>query len=103
AAPAIASEVESGVLLAVLPRPLHRNELVLGKWLGVAILVGGYAIATTGAQFLAVDLLVGYSPSHPLTAMAFLVGQSVVMLTLALLFSTRLAPMTSGIIALALF
>lgn len=103
AAPVIASEVESGVLLAVLPRPLHRNELVLGKWLGVAILIGGYAVATTGAEFIAVGLLVGYTPPHPLTAIAFLVGQSLVMLTLALLFSTRLAPMTSGIIALALF
>lgn len=103
AAPVIAAEVESGVLLAILPRPLHRNELVLGKWLGVAILVGGYAIVTTGSEFLAVRLLVGYTPSHPLTAIAFLVGQSLVMLTLALVFSTRLAPMTSGIIALALF
>jgi ABC-type transport system involved in multi-copper enzyme maturation permease subunit len=103
AAPVIAAEVESGVLLAVLPRPLRRNELVLGKWLGVAILVGGYATVTTGAEFLAVGLLVGYSPPHPFTAIAFLVGQSLVMLTLSLLFSTRLAPMTSGITALALF
>jgi ABC-type transport system involved in multi-copper enzyme maturation permease subunit len=103
AAPVIAAEVESGVLLAVLPRPLHRNELVLGKWLGVALLVGGYATFTAGAEFLAVGLLVGYTPPHPLAAIAFLVGQSLVMLTLALLFSTRLAPMTGGIIALALF
>jgi ABC-type transport system involved in multi-copper enzyme maturation permease subunit len=103
AAPVVASEVESGVLLAILPRPLRRNELVLGKWLGIAILIGGYASVTTGAEFLAVRLLVGYSPSHPLTAIAFLVGQSLVMLTLSLLFSTRLAPMTGGIIALALF
>jgi ABC-type transport system involved in multi-copper enzyme maturation permease subunit len=101
--PAIAAEVESGVLLAVLPRPLHRNELVLGKWLGVAIIVGGYAAVTAAAEFVAVGMLVGYTPPHPLAAIAFLVGQSLVMLTLSLLFSTRLAPMTGGIIALALF
>jgi ABC-type transport system involved in multi-copper enzyme maturation permease subunit len=103
AAPAVAAEVESGVLLAVLPRPLHRNDLVLGKWLGVAILIGGYAVVTTGAEFIAVGVLVGYSPPHPVAAIAFLLGESLVMLTLALALSTRLAPMTGGIIALALF
>lgn len=103
AAPAISSEVESGVLLAILPRPLHRSELLLGKWLGVAGVVGGYAVVTTGAEFAAVGALVGYTPPHPFLAIAFLVGQSLVMLTLSLLLSTRLAPMTGGIIALALF
>jgi ABC-type transport system involved in multi-copper enzyme maturation permease subunit len=103
AAPVISTEVESGVLLAVLPRPLHRKELVLGKWLGVATLIGGYAIVTTGAEFIAVSTFVGYTPPHPLWAIAFLVGESLVMLTLALAFSTRLAPMTGGIIALVLF
>jgi ABC-type transport system involved in multi-copper enzyme maturation permease subunit len=91
------------VLLAVLPRPLQRSELVLGKWLGVATLIGGYAIVTTGAEFIAVRALVGYMPPHPVAAIAFLVGESLVMLTLALAFSTRLAPMTGGIIALVLF
>jgi len=103
AAPVIAAEVESGVLLAVLPRPLHRNDLVLGKWVGVAILIAGYAVVTTAAEFIAVGALVGYMPPHPIAAIGFLVGESLVMLTLALAFSTRLAPMTGGIIALALF
>ena len=103
AAPLIAAEVESGVLLAVLPRPLHRNDLVLGKWLGVATLITGYAVATTAAEFIAVGVLVGYMAPYPLAAIGFLVAESLVMLTLALALSTRLAPMTGGIIALALF
>ncbi|MEX1023238.1 MAG: ABC transporter permease [Dehalococcoidia bacterium] len=103
AAPVISDEADSGVLLAVLPRPIRRSDIVIGKWLGVAVLIGGYAAATAGAEFLAVRALVGYTPPHPLAAIAFLVGEAVVMLTLTLLFSTRLAPMTGGIIALVLF
>src|SRR3984957_18204280 len=38
AAPAIASEVESGVVLAMLPRPIRRSALVLGKCLVVGLL-----------------------------------------------------------------
>ena len=102
-APLISGEVESGVALSLVTRPLRRGELVLGKWLGVAVLIGGYTIATTGGEFIAVRALVGYTPPHPLTAIAFLVAEAVVMITLSLAFSTRLAPMTGGIIALVLF
>lgn len=103
AAPAIAAETESGVALAMLPRPLRRSELILGKWLGLVILIGGYAAITSGGEFLAVKLLVGYTPPHPWPAMAFLVAESVVMLSLSLLFSTRLPAMTGGIVALVFF
>src|ERR1700726_4144616 len=34
ASPAISSELESGVALAMLPRPLSRYQVVLGKWIG---------------------------------------------------------------------
>lgn len=102
-APAIATEIESGVALAMLPRPIRRSDVILGKWLGLGTLISGYAIATAGLEFLAVWFFVDYTPPNPLGAIAFLVGESLVMLTLALLFSTRLAPMTGGIIALVLF
>src|SRR5437879_2299242 len=42
AAPSIASEVESGVILTVLTRPISRTEVVLGKWLGLAFLSLAY-------------------------------------------------------------
>src|SRR5687767_10524332 len=35
AAPAISGEIESGVALAILARPISRAEYVLGKWLGL--------------------------------------------------------------------
>ena len=103
AAPAVSSEVDSGVALAVLTRPIRRSEVLLGKWLGLAVLVGGYALLTSWIEFAAVSWLVGYTPPEPIVASAFLVGESLVMLTLALLCSTRLPGMTGGIVALMLF
>src|SRR5690349_16996957 len=39
AAPAIAGDVESGVALVIVPRPIPRSDLVLGKWLGLGTLL----------------------------------------------------------------
>jgi ABC-type transport system involved in multi-copper enzyme maturation permease subunit len=103
AAPAISQEIESGVALAVLPRPVRRSEILLGKWLGLFILVAGYIILTAGLEFAVVYALVGYLPPGPVRAIAYLVGEATVLMTLALLASTRLAPMTGGIALLLLF
>ncbi|AEW05809.1 ABC-type transport system involved in multi-copper enzyme maturation, permease component [Sulfobacillus acidophilus DSM 10332] len=41
-APSIAGEIDDGTLLAVLPRPLTRSRLLLGKWLGLYLVVMSY-------------------------------------------------------------
>src|SRR5438552_3522040 len=43
AAPSIASDIESGIALAILPRPIRRSEVLMGKWLGLALLIALYA------------------------------------------------------------
>jgi len=46
ASPAIAGDVESGVALALLARPIRRAELLAGKWLGnVVVLVACVLLA----------------------------------------------------------
>src|SRR5256884_1068484 len=48
AGPLISGEVESGLLLSMLARPLRRSEVVIGKWLGLAALVAVYAAGAGG-------------------------------------------------------
>jgi ABC-type transport system involved in multi-copper enzyme maturation permease subunit len=103
AAPAIAADVESGLLLALLPRPLRRSDIVLGKWLGLAILLSGYTLVTAALEFTMIRMLSGYLPPHPLLATVFLVGESLVLMTLALWASTTFASMTGGVIGVAAF
>lgn len=103
AAPSIGGDVESGLVLAILPRPIRRGDLVLGKWLGLAGLLAAYTILASGLELLAIHAVTGYSPPHPVTAILFLVGEGVVLLTLSLLCSTRLSPITCGIVAVILF
>ncbi|HEX9435560.1 MAG TPA: ABC transporter permease [Candidatus Limnocylindria bacterium] len=103
AAPAISGEVETGIALAVLARPLSRTAYVVGKWLGLATLLFLYAAGSTALELLAVSAVVDYQPPRPLEAFAFLYGETLVSLTLGLALSTRLSGMVGGIIALVLF
>jgi ABC-type transport system involved in multi-copper enzyme maturation permease subunit len=102
-APTIAGEVESGLMLAVLPRPIRRSEIVLGKWLGLSALVAAYTVITGVLEFFAVKLVADYTPPHPVEALVYLAGEAIIILTLAMLISTRLAPMAGGVIAVVVF
>jgi ABC-type transport system involved in multi-copper enzyme maturation permease subunit len=103
AAPSIASDIESGIALAILPRPIRRSEVLMGKWLGLALLVTLYAGGSGLLELLGIWLGTGYLPPNPAAALAFVAAEGIVLMSLALLLSTRLAPMTGGVIALVLF
>lgn len=102
-APAIANDLESGIALAMLPRPIRRSDVVLGKWLGLATLIALYAAISTGLEFAIGGVAFSYVPPHPVLATAFLVAEALAVLTLTLLGSTRLPAMTCGIVVLVLF
>jgi ABC-type transport system involved in multi-copper enzyme maturation permease subunit len=103
AAPSIASDIESGIALAILPRPIRRSEVLMGKWLGLAVLVVLYAAGSGLLELLGIWLGTSYLPPNPVAAIVFVGAEGIILMTLALLFSTRLAPMTGGVIALVLF
>ena len=103
AAPAISGELESGVALAVLARPIARAEYVVGKWLGLLALALGYGIAAAAIELIAVQFVSGYQPPHPIEFLGFVLGEGIVILTFSLMLSTRLAGMVGGVIAAILF
>jgi len=103
AGPTLGGEIESGIALAVLARPVRRSAVLLGKWLGLVAFGAGFVAVAGIAQFLVVRATVGYWPPQPVLGLAFLAGQTAVLLTLGLLLSTFLSPMASGVLAIGLF
>ncbi len=103
ASPAISGEIDSGVAQAVLVRPVRRWQILCGKWLGMAVVVASYAILVGSLEVLVVWGVTGYSPPGPAAAIAYLVFEGILVLTLTLALSTVLAPMTAGAVAVALF
>ena len=103
AAPAVGGEVESGIALAILTRPISRAEVIIGKWLGLAALATFYVAAAAGIEFVLVAWVTGYSPPHPFQFIAYMAGISLTVVTFGLLLSTRVPSIAGGIIGLGLY
>ena len=99
-APSISGDVESNLVLAMLARSVRRSELVLGKWLGLATLVVLYSAGSGLLELAVLDWQTGYLPPSPLGLIVYVTALGLVLLTLALLLSTRMAGMTAAIIPL---
>jgi ABC-type transport system involved in multi-copper enzyme maturation permease subunit len=101
--PAIASDLETGVAQAMLARPLRRSSYLLGRWLGLAIVIVVYAVAMGLLAIGVVGLVSGYLPPDPILPVVYLAGQALVLLSLTVLLSTRLPPIAGGAIAVVAY
>ncbi|MGH2513560.1 MAG: ABC transporter permease [Candidatus Limnocylindrales bacterium] len=102
-APAVSSDIESGILLAILARPINRSTFLLGRWLGLVLVAGAYALASSLLEILAMKLASGYGPPDPFGAGGAIALQAIVVLTFSLLLSTRLPSIAGGAIAVVVF
>ena len=87
----------------MLARPLRRSSYLLGRWLGLAVVIVAYAIVSGLLAIGAVGLVTGYLPPDPVLPVLYLAGQALVLLTLTVLLSTRLPPIAGGAIAVVAY
>ena len=102
-APALGGDLESGVAWAILARPLRRADVLLGRWLGSALVVAGYAVLSGVLAIAVATLVTGHGPPDPLLAVAFLAGEALVLLTLTLALGSVLPSIAAGAIAVVAF
>jgi ABC-type transport system involved in multi-copper enzyme maturation permease subunit len=103
AASQVSGDIESGIAQAILTRPISRADLVLGKWLGLLGLLAAYIVGAVVVELIGIKLITDYQPPDPVGLVAYLVGETAVLMSLALLISTRLSGMTGGVIALGAY
>src|SRR2546427_9025620 len=77
ASPAISGELESGIALAILARPISRAEYVVAMWLGLVALVVAYGLAAGDVRDVARPGVIGFYPPHPVEGLAFGLGGGV--------------------------
>lgn len=63
----------------------------------------GYAVLSGALALLAVKVVSGYFPNEPITALAYLAGESAIVLTLALMLGVRLPAVAAGAVTVVLF
>jgi ABC-type transport system involved in multi-copper enzyme maturation permease subunit len=99
----ISGEVEAGTFAILVPKPLTRVEIVVGKWLGYALIVCVYTALMVFSFLAVIKWQTGYWPTDPFAALGLLELGMLVLLGVTTLGSALVPTMVNGAVALMLF
>jgi Cu-processing system permease protein len=105
----ISSEVSNHQIDTWLMRPISRTHFVLGKFVGIALLMIAYAVGLffsiiflhqgIGAEWMALDI----NPMQMIKAVSVFAIQPFVLIAFGLLLSTRMTTLNAGIVSIILY
>jgi Cu-processing system permease protein len=99
----LAGEISSGTIQTIVTKPLRRAEVVLGKWLGFAGLLGLYCLLMAGGVTLSVFLQTGYTAPNLLTGLTLLYMEALVVMTVSLACSSAMPALATGATVFGLY
>jgi Cu-processing system permease protein len=92
----LAGEISSGTIQTIVTKPLRRSDVVLGKWLGFAALLGLYLLLMSGGALLSVYLQSGYLPPNVVKGVALIYLEAILVMTFSLACSSALPALATG-------
>ncbi len=99
----LASEISSGSMQTIVTKPIKRSDVVLGKWLGFAGLLGLYLLLMAGGAVVSVWVQSGFTPPNLLAGLGLIYLEGLLIMTIALLFSSRLPALATGGVIFGLY
>lgn len=99
----ISGELDAGTFTVIVPKPLHRFEVVFGKWLCFALLLLLYTALLAFAFWGIIYWKTGYWPSDTMGALGELELVVLVLLGITTLGSAMVPTLVNGAIVLVLF
>ncbi|HLF26736.1 MAG TPA: ABC transporter permease [Anaerolineae bacterium] len=99
----VAGEIASGTIQSIAVKPLRRFEIVLGKWLGFALMLGCYIALLVGGVIGVTRLITGYAPPNVALTLGLMFLEALVLLSVSILGGTRLSTLTTGVLGFGLF
>jgi len=94
----VSSEISSHTIQAIVTKPLRRWQVILGKWLGHAMMVTFYILLLTGGIILIVYLISGHTPRNIVPGLGLYVLEGIVLMTVSIMGGTRLSTMANGVV-----
>jgi len=92
----LAGEINSGSIQTILTKPIRRSDVVFGKWLGFAGLLGLYALLMSGGVVLIVFFQSDYLPRNMLTGLSLIYLESLLVMTISLAGSSAMPALATG-------
>lgn len=99
----LAGEINSGTIQTIVTKPIRRSDVVLGKWLGFAGLLGLYLLLMAGGVVLSVFLQTGYTPDNLARGLSLIYLEALVVMTITLLCSSAFPALATGGIVFGLY
>ncbi len=99
----ISGEIASNAIQAIAAKPIRRAEILLGKWLGFALMLALYAAFMIGGVFLATYLQSGFLPPRFLEGSLLMVLEGLILLSLSLFGGTFLSTLANGVLVFGLY
>lgn len=100
---AISSDIENGSILAIVPRPVRRSEIVLGKFIGYGLVLSAFAILFYIAVLVIIRIHTGMSVPVQPGALGLFCLQPLVLLAVTLLGTTFLSTLANGVASFMLY
>ena len=99
----LSGEIDSGVMQTVASKPIRRADIVIGKWLGHAVLVTGYVLLLSLGVMLVVRLIAGPVAVRPTAALPLMVLEMLLLMTVTIAGGTRFSTVTNGVAVLGFY
>ncbi len=103
AADTLAGEITSGTIQTIITKPIRRSDVIFGKWLGFAVLLGLYFLLIGGGTVLSVWLQSRYAPDNLLSGMALIYLEALLVMTISMACSSALSALATGGIVFGLY
>lgn len=99
----LSGEISSGTIQTIIAKPIRRGQVVLGKWLGFAVMITLYILLMAGGVTALVYVRSGYLPPNPLQTLGLLMLNAFLLLSVSILGGTRLSTLANGVLVFGLF
>jgi Cu-processing system permease protein len=99
----LSGEITSGTIQTIVSKPVQRSAVVLGKWLGYAILLAGYSLLMSGGTVLSVWIQSGYTARNILIGLPLIYLESLLIMTIAIAYSSFLPGLATGGVVFGLY
>jgi ABC-type transport system involved in multi-copper enzyme maturation permease subunit len=99
----VSGEITTHTIQSIVTRPVRRWQVLLGKWLGYALMLALFLGLLGGGVLLVMRALTGYTPPNALQGVGLLILEALVLVSLSLLGGTRLSTLTNGVTLFLLY
>jgi Cu-processing system permease protein len=99
----LSAEIDSNTIHSIAAKPIRRWQIVVGKYIGHALMLMLYVLLMSSGIIIAVRLISGYTPPNVLSGIAILLLEALVTLSITFLGGSRLSTLANGVVVFMLY